>query len=236
MSEESRPSSRNDLRAATERAYALIGLTAPPLAWFDLLRVEGNRYRQQREAARAAEEADRRAWIQGLKLRLGIRTVDDFPRCLIQQRGCPTHREMSLLSHAAALNGAFQHVSYIVQAKAKDGMVPAEDVLRAINEPYRFPLADSDAAALAAYRKVYRLGDNAVLHLASCGRCNPFEPDLVLCTEYYFAVQEDRWEVLWRKEQAEREEHMQRALAKAHLLEVASRADEIAESFRTLHP
>lgn len=54
-----------------------------------------------------------------------------------------TGAERSLLGHALAMNYALRVIRLAVEARAVGGMVPAADILRALDEPYRFPLPDS---------------------------------------------------------------------------------------------
>jgi hypothetical protein len=44
---------------------------------------------------------------------------------------------------------------------------------------------------LAAYRKVYDVGDAAIRHLATCERCSPIGYDRDLCNDYFAACQAD---------------------------------------------
>lgn len=53
-----------------------------------------------------------------------------------------TGAERGLLSHALAMNTALRVIRWTVEARAVGGMVPAADILRALDEPYRFPLPD----------------------------------------------------------------------------------------------
>lgn len=113
------------------------------------------------------------------------------PRCLISPAGCPSPRERDLLNHAMAMDAALRTVRLYAEAAGNGGgMVPSDMIMRALDEPYCFPLP-GDAEALAAYRKVYEDGDRTIAHLAECGRCNPVGYDRDLCTGYDAAVRAD---------------------------------------------
>ncbi len=115
----------------------------------------------------------------------------DGPRCLIGPAGCPAPHEQELLRHAQAMDAALRTVRlYAEAAEAGSGMVPSDMILRALGEPYLFPLP-GDAEALAAYRKVYEDGNRTILHLAECGRCNPIGYDRDLCSGYDAACRAD---------------------------------------------
>ena len=79
---------------------------------------------------------------------------------------------------------------YAEAAENGGGMVPSDMILRALDEPYRFPLP-GDAEALAAYRKVYEDGNRSIAHLAECDRCNPVGYDRDFCTRYDAALRAD---------------------------------------------
>jgi hypothetical protein len=53
-----------------------------------------------------------------------------------------TGAERGLLSHALAMNYALAVIRWTAEARAVGGMVSAADILRALDEPYRFPLPD----------------------------------------------------------------------------------------------
>lgn len=53
-----------------------------------------------------------------------------------------TGAERGLLSHALAMNYALRVIRLTVEVRAVGGMVPAADILRALDQPYRFPLPD----------------------------------------------------------------------------------------------
>lgn len=115
----------------------------------------------------------------------------DGPRCLISPVGCPTPHEREVTRYALAMDSALAHVRLVVRAQARDGMVPAEAILLALSQPYRFPLP-GDAEVLAAYRKVYGHGNGTILHVAECDGCEPAGrdgPDF--CLGYYAAARAD---------------------------------------------
>jgi hypothetical protein len=112
------------------------------------------------------------------------------PRCLSRAIGCPSAAEWDLLNHAQALNAALCAIRLTVLAEARGGTVDAALILRALDQPYRFPLP-GDTEALAAYRKVYEDGNRTILHLAECGRCDPVGYDRDLCQGYFAAVRAD---------------------------------------------
>jgi hypothetical protein len=115
----------------------------------------------------------------------------DGPRCLTSPAGCPSPRERELLRHALAMDAVLRTVRLCAEAAENGGgMVPSGMILRAMGEPYRFPLP-GDAEALAAYRKVYEDGNRTIAHLAECGRCNPVGYDRDLCTGYDAALRAD---------------------------------------------
>lgn len=131
---------------------------------------------------------------------------EDGPRCLISPVGCPTPRERDLLAHAQAMDYALTHVRLIIQSEMRNGMVPAEQVLQAISEPYRFPLpGDAEALAayreaLAAYREAYGHGNRTIMHIAGCGVCEAAGRDgPEFCQAYEAAARADYVESLqWR--------------------------------------
>jgi hypothetical protein len=124
----------------------------------------------------------------------GKQAAGDGPRCLISPVGCPTPRERDLLRHAQAMDYALTHVRLIVQSEMRNGMVPAEFVLRALTEPYRFPLP-GDAEALAAYRKAYGHGNRTIIHIAECDVCEPAGRDgPEFCQGYEAAARADQQE------------------------------------------
>jgi hypothetical protein len=118
------------------------------------------------------------------------------PHCLSRASGCPAPAEWDLLRHAQAMDAALRMVRFTIEAEAKDGMVAAGALLRALDQPYRFPLP-GDAEVLAAYRKVYEHGNRTILHLAECGRCEPVGYDRDLCSGYDAALRADAEEA-WR--------------------------------------
>ncbi len=116
---------------------------------------------------------------------------DEQAGCRIRPNGCPSPREMELLRHALAMDAALRTVRlYAEAAEAGGGMVPSDMIMRALNEPYRFPLP-GEAEALGAYRKVFELGDRTISHLADCSRCNPIGYDHDYCAGYVAAFDAD---------------------------------------------
>lgn len=82
------------------------------------------------KAAVAAEAADREQ-----------RRLAAVSRC--QQCGRPaTGAEWDLLRHAQAMNFTLRRVRVLAEAAGPGGTVDAGAVLRALSEPYRFPLPD----------------------------------------------------------------------------------------------
>ena len=51
-----------------------------------------------------------------------------------------TGAQWDLLKYARAMNYALGHIRLLAEAAGGDGTVPADHILRALSEPYRFPL------------------------------------------------------------------------------------------------
>jgi hypothetical protein len=80
-----------------------------------------------REAARKAEEADRRAWIEDVKARLGIRTIED---CSSRRAFRPARPERPVLCVDGPLRGQVEQVSgrtfYRIHSDVPDGALTME--------------------------------------------------------------------------------------------------------------
>ena len=69
-----------------------------------------------------------------------VTAAGDGPHCLPPAHRLPVRCGMgNLLNHAQAMDSALSHVRLLAEA-ARGGAVPAADILRALNQPYRFPL------------------------------------------------------------------------------------------------
>lgn len=84
--------------------------------------------------------AIRRAYVeeQEADLRRQLAEVSWCQSCGLSATGA----ERGLLGHALAMNTALRVIRLTVEARAVGGMVPAADILRALDQPYRFPLPD----------------------------------------------------------------------------------------------